>query len=81
MSFSYDSPFLEKQTLALHDISFEINPGQRVAIVGPPGCGKTTLLRLLYRIYDPKKGSITLDGYDTRHMKSKDLRQAIAIVP
>jgi ATP-binding cassette subfamily B protein len=66
--------------MALHDISFEIEPGQLVALVGPSGAGKTTITYLLPRLYDPTAGRICLDGYDLRDVGQKSLAQAIGMV-
>lgn len=68
------------RTMALHDISFEIEPGQLVALVGPSGAGKTTITYLLPRLYDPTAGRICLDGYDLRDLTQKSLAQAIGMV-
>src|SRR5205814_6100485 len=75
VSFSYDgaSPIL-------HDISFEIAPGTRVGISGATGAGKTTLVSLLMRFYDPVGGSILLDGVDLRDYRLADLRNQFALV-
>ena len=64
----------------LRDISFEARPGQVIAICGPTGAGKTTLISLLPRFYDPKSGRILLDGADTRKITLKSLRDQISIV-
>jgi ATP-binding cassette, subfamily B, bacterial len=64
----------------LRNVSFEAQAGQVVAICGPTGAGKTTLLSLLPRFYDPKSGTITLDGTDIRRFKLKSLRDQISIV-
>ena len=53
----------------------------KVAIVGPSGEGKSTILRLLYRFFDPKNGSISIDGHDIRDLKLDSLRKAIGVVP
>ncbi len=65
----------------LHDISFEIPPGKKVAVVGPSGAGKSTLARLLYRFYDVSGGCITIDGQDIRLCTQRSLRRNIGIVP
>jgi ATP-binding cassette, subfamily B, bacterial len=64
----------------LHDISFQIAPGDRVGIMGATGAGKTTLISLLMRFYDPISGCIALDGIDTREFRLADLRNQFAIV-
>ncbi len=69
-----------KDTPVIHDFSLKVNPGQLVAIVGPTGAGKTTLINLLMRFYDPQKGKITIDDIDIAQMKRKDVRQSFAMV-
>lgn len=64
----------------IHDLSFHAEPGSMVAIVGPTGAGKTTLINLLMRFYDVESGSIQVDGYDIRHVTRKSLRRAYAMV-
>jgi glucan exporter ATP-binding protein len=64
----------------IHDISFEVQAGETIAIVGPTGAGKTTLINLLQRVYDPDEGRILIDGIDTRSVSRKSLRQSIASV-
>jgi ATP-binding cassette subfamily B protein len=68
------------QPWALHDVSFEIHPGQLVALVGPSGAGKTTITYLLPRLYDPVEGRITLDGYDLRDIDRTSLAANIGVV-
>ncbi len=65
----------------LDKISFKINPGEIVALVGPVGCGKTTLARALGRMINIEKGKLFLDNYDVTELKLKDLRRNIALVP
>jgi ATP-binding cassette, subfamily B, heavy metal transporter len=65
----------------LHDVSFEIPPGQTVAVVGGSGAGKSTLSRLLFRLYDVTSGRILVDGQDIRDVTQQSLRRAIGIVP
>ena len=64
----------------LKDISFEVRAGQRVAIVGPTGAGKTTLASLLIRFYDPQQGEIRIDGVDIRRLTLASLRSQISVV-
>ena len=66
---------------ALHDLSVEIRAGETVALVGPSGAGKTTIVNLVPRFYAPLVGKITLDGIDIARLPLVDLRAAIAIVP
>lgn len=64
----------------LADIDFEVRPGEVVALVGPTGAGKSTLVSLLVRFYDPEQGRITIDGVDVRELKLAALREAVAMV-
>ena len=64
----------------LQDINLSINPGENIAILGPPGCGKTTLIQLLLRLYDYDDGSITLDNQELSDLSRKYVRQHIGIV-
>jgi ATP-binding cassette subfamily B protein len=66
---------------ALEDFSLTVEPGERVALVGPSGAGKTTVLQLLLRFYDPQSGRVTLDGVDLRHLSPPELRARLAQVP
>ena len=75
LKFSYvpEKPLIE-------DFNLSVKPGQRIAIVGPTGCGKTTFINLLMRFYDPDGGEILLDGVNTRHMRRDDLRHCVGMV-
>lgn len=64
----------------LHDINLDVKPGETIALVGPTGAGKTSIINLVARFYDPQKGRVTLDGYDLRDISLKSLRRNIAIV-
>ena len=64
----------------LQDISVEVNPGQTIAIVGPTGAGKTTIINLLMRFYDVNSGTITVDGKEICNVKREDLRKAYTMV-
>jgi ATP-binding cassette subfamily B protein len=75
VSFAYDS-----DRPVLHDVSFAVPAGARVALVGTTGAGKTTLVGLLTRFYDPTAGAILLDGMDLRDYRLADLRDQFAIV-
>ena len=75
LKFSYtpDKPLID-------DFQLSVKPGQRIAIVGPTGCGKTTFINLLMRFYDPQGGSICLDGVNTLDMTRRDLRRSVGMV-
>ncbi len=75
VSFSYD-----KSKKLIENLNLDIKKGQRVAIVGPTGSGKTTLINLLMRFYDVDKGSIKVDGFDIRDIKRADLRENFGMV-
>ena len=71
--------YLPGQTI-LHDLSFHAEPGSLTAIVGPTGAGKTTLINLLMRFYDPQSGSITVDGKEISGLTRSSLRRAYTMV-
>lgn len=75
VSFSYGTG-----EQVLHEVNLRIPFGQTVAIVGPNGCGKTTLMNLLPRFYDPTDGAVRLDGIDVRDLRVKDLRKMTGLV-
>ena len=64
----------------LKDVSFKIEPGQVAALVGPTGAGKTTIINLIPRFYDPSEGVIKIDGQDIKRFKQKSLREQISFV-
>ncbi|MGH6659314.1 MAG: ABC transporter transmembrane domain-containing protein, partial [Sphingomicrobium sp.] len=66
---------------ALHDFSLAVRPGERLAVVGPSGAGKTTLFQLAQRFYDIERGTVSFDGVDIRTVDPADLRTRIAMVP
>jgi len=76
IGFAYDP-----RRPVLTDISFEAKPGELIAIVGPTGAGKTTVMNLLHRFYDPTEGTITIDGQDLRHVTMDSWYRQISLVP
>jgi ATP-binding cassette, subfamily B, bacterial MsbA len=78
VSFAYrDNP----QANILSDVSLEVSPGEILALVGPSGAGKTTLVNLILRFFDPTSGRVLIDGHDLRMVKLKSLREQVGIVP
>jgi ATP-binding cassette, subfamily B, multidrug efflux pump len=75
VAFGYDP-----EQLIIHDFSTEVRSGQKVAIVGPTGAGKTTIVKLLMRFYDVNSGSIRLDGHDLRNFDRNELRNMFGMV-
>lgn len=69
------------ETAAIHDFTLDVAPGERVAVVGPSGAGKTTLFQLVQRFHDPEQGSIRIDGVDLRNADPAAVRARIAMVP
>lgn len=78
VSFSYPS---RSSVRALDQVSFTIEPGETVAFVGPSGAGKTTIIQMLLRFYDPESGRILLDGVDLADLRRDAFRSAVALVP
>lgn len=82
LKFSHvDFTYPGSKEAAITDIDFTANPGQTTAIIGSTGCGKSTIVNLIPRLYDVTEGVITLDGIDIRELSMKDLRQQIGFVP
>ena len=80
VSFNHvDFQYVEDNPL-IRDFNLEVNPGEMVAIVGPTGAGKTTLINLLMRFYDVTKGAITVDGHDIRDLPRQDYRKQFGMV-
>jgi len=80
VSFNHvDFQYVEDKPL-IRDFNLEVNPGEMVAIVGPTGAGKTTLINLLMRFYDVTKGAITVDGHDIRDLSRQDYRKQFGMV-
>jgi ATP-binding cassette subfamily B protein len=75
VSFSYD-----KERRLIENLNLSVKPGERVAIVGPTGCGKTTLINLIMRFYDTDSGKISVDGQDTKEITRKSLRKSFGMV-
>ncbi|MBN1954785.1 MAG: ABC transporter ATP-binding protein, partial [Anaerolineae bacterium] len=75
VTFGYD------ETPVLHDVHLEVAAGETVALVGATGAGKSTIARLLARLYDVQEGAVRIDGVDVRQIASTDLRRLVAVVP
>lgn len=78
VTFAYPT---RQETIALGPVSFDVRPGERVALVGPSGAGKSTVFGLILRFYDPTSGRVLIDGADIRHCEPLELRRAVALVP
>ena len=76
VSFKYDGA----DNYAIRNLSFRINPGEKIALVGENGAGKTTIVKLLSRLYDPSEGEILIDGINIKDYKLNDLRNAVGII-
>ena len=76
VTFGYD-----EETPVLRNVSFDVEPGSKIAIVGATGAGKSTIISLLTRFYDPRLGEVRIDGRDVRDFDPSELRRRIALVP
>ena len=76
VSFRYE----DSDKTVLHNVSFHVEPGQMVAFVGPTGAGKTSIINLLMRFYDPQEGRVLVDGHDLRGVQLASLRSQVALV-
>ncbi len=74
--FSYDG----RQDV-IRDVTIDVRPGERIALMGPSGAGKTTMINLVLRFYDPTRGRVTIDGHDLRRVRLRSLRRQIGLVP
>jgi ATP-binding cassette subfamily B protein len=79
VSFSYGTG--DDAGFALRDVDLRVPPGQTVALVGATGAGKSTLVKLVARFYDPVEGAVRIDGYDLRDVTQRSLREQLGIVP
>lgn len=77
ISFAYSD---EPDRYVLNDVSFKIKPGETIALVGPTGAGKTTVVNLISRFYDSKKGRILIDGYDIKEVSLHSLRRQMGVM-
>lgn len=76
-----DGEDIEKRRQAIKNLSFKVEPGQSLALVGPSGSGKSSTLKLLYRLFDVSDGNILIDGQDISQVSLSSLREAVSIVP
>lgn len=79
VSFTYDEG-TESETKVLDNVSFTAKPGETIALVGPTGAGKTTIVNLISRFYDIQKGTITIDGYDLKKVTMNSLRKQMGVM-
>ena len=80
IEFKKVSFFYNKDDYVIKNLSFKVNPGECVAFVGPTGSGKTTLIRLLCRLYEPQEGEILIDDINIKNIPLKDLRNMLGVV-
>ncbi len=80
IEFKNVSFFYRENDYVIKDLSFKVNPGERIAFVGPTGSGKTTLIRLLCRLYEPQKGEILIDDINIKNIPLIDLRNMLGVV-
>ncbi len=80
IEFKNVSFFYKKDDYVIKDLSFKVNPGECIAFVGPTGSGKTTLIRLLCRLYEPQKGEILIDDINIKNIPLRDLRNMLGVV-
>ena len=71
---------IQPEVPLIEDLNLDVKPGQRIALMGPTGCGKTTIINLLMRFYDVQKGAIRVSGTDIRHMTRESLRESYGMV-
>lgn len=79
VSFTYDEG-TENETKVLDNVSFTVEPGETIALVGPTGAGKTTIVNLISRFYDIQQGTIAIDGYDLKKVKINSLRKQMGVM-
>lgn len=79
VSFTYDEG-TENETKVLDNVSFSVAPGETIALVGPTGAGKTTIVNLISRFYDIQQGTIAIDGYDLKKVKINSLRKQMGVM-
>ncbi len=79
VNFTYDKG-TPAETKVLEDVSFQVQPGETIALVGPTGAGKTTIVNLICRFYDIEEGSITIDGYDLTKISIESLRRQMGVM-
>ena len=79
VSFTYDEG-TQQETKVLDDVSFSVKPGETIALVGPTGAGKTTIVNLISRFYDIQKGSILIDGYELKDVSLHSLRKQMGVM-